>query len=192
MNKSSIFFDLPEGDMAPAIFEEIQDETELKKSKKLGLFDHLKAITQREYDSNYLLDTEDAKTFDIYMINRFLSMNPDWVFLINWLQQYTHDMSNELVYKLYANIIPKSNTFLKYVKGINTGYKKSLTELFAKHYECSRKQATELITILLRYDKGKKPRKKDDKLIIPPGHKMVIEIGRLYAISEKEMLKLLK
>ncbi len=190
MSKSSEFFDLPNSDMSPA-FEEIQ-KVEMTKSKKLGLFDHLKAITQREYDPTYLTDKEDAKTFDVYMINRFLSMNPDWVFLVNWLQQYTHEMSNELVYKLYSNIIPKSNTYLKYVKGIDTGYKKELIELFAKHYECSKREAIDLITVLLKYDKGKKPRKKDGELIIPPGHKLVIDIGRLYAIKEKEMLKLLK
>jgi len=47
------------------------------------LFDHLNAITA-EQDPKYFdkLSEEDLKSWSNFMINRFLSMKPEWVELI--------------------------------------------------------------------------------------------------------------
>lgn len=170
------FFEISE---EPFVYYEEKDENKdvtFQKSKRT-LFDHLKAITQKEYDPNYFKNYDDVKTFDVYMINRFLSMNPDWVFLINILQQYTHDMPTEMVYKVYSNIIPKSKIFLKYVKNQKRKiYKKELIELFSKHYECSNKDASDLITILFAYGES--------------GIRRIIEICKLYALKDEEIKKM--
>ena len=104
-------------------FEEPEQEEILIKPKKKekikgkGLFDHLKAIYLEPYDPNYFdnFSESDKKTFSPYMINRYLSMNSNWLFLTNFVQQYSFDMPVEALYKVYANLIPKGGTFLKFV-----------------------------------------------------------------------------
>ena len=82
------------------------------------LFDHIKAITN-EQDPKYYekLSEEDKKTWSNFMINRFLSMNPDWVDLIATILPLTQTLEPKDMYKLYINVIPKGRYFLKYMKG---------------------------------------------------------------------------
>lgn len=153
---------------------------EKEKLKGKGLFDHLKAIYQEPYDPDYFdkISEIDKKTFLTYMINRYLSMNYEWLFLVNIIQQYSFNMPNEIVYKLYSNFIPKGRTFLKWVKGKNIKkYNKDLVELISLYFEISHKQATEYITIFLSNDEWKK---------------RLIEICRMYGNTDEEIKRLLK
>ena len=53
------------------------------------LFDHLSHICEKQNLNYYdTLDEVDKKTFSIYMINRFLSMNIDYLPVVNEIQQY--------------------------------------------------------------------------------------------------------
>ena len=49
------------------------------------------------------------------MVNRFLSMNSNWLELVNEIQRY--DLPPEIQYKLYIDILPKRKVWLKYIKG---------------------------------------------------------------------------
>lgn len=79
--------------------------------KKKTLFDHLNQITKVK-NPNYwdTLSFEDKKTFDNYMIHRYLSMNMEWLDIIAQLQPYTQNLSKEMVYKVYSDLLPKSNS----------------------------------------------------------------------------------
>ena len=81
------------------------------------LFDHIRAITN-EQDPNYFtnLSEEDLKSWSNFMINRFLSMKPEWVELIATILPLTQTLEPAEMYKLYINIIPKGNHFLKAFK----------------------------------------------------------------------------
>lgn len=127
----------------------------VKKSKTL--FEHIKQITDYQTPNYWeTLSDADKKTFSVYMVNRFLSMNMDWTATIAEVQPYTQKLPPETVYKLYSNLIPKGRHFLKYISGEKTQkYEPWLVELVCKEYECSKSECNEYLTILYSTKEGK-------------------------------------
>ena len=122
-----------------------------------SLFDHIKAITN-EQDPKYFdnLSEEDKKSWSNFMINRFLSMNPDWVELIATILPLTQTLEPKDMYKLYINAIPKGRYFLKYMKGKSAEkYESLIIELIKKEYDCSETQAIEYLDILYSTREGR-------------------------------------
>ena len=114
------------------------------------LFDHLNALTA-EQDPNYFdkLTEEDIKSWSNFMINRFLSMKPEWVELIASIQPLTQSLEPEQMYKLYINILPKGKQYLKYTKGkAEDKYEQFLIDLIKREYDCSERQANEYVEVL--------------------------------------------
>ncbi|CAB4143304.1 Bacteriophage clamp loader A subunit [uncultured Caudovirales phage] len=121
------------------------------------LFDHLIALTA-EQDPYYFnkLTEEDKKSWSNFMINRFLSMKPEWVELIASIQPLTQTLEPEQMYKLYINILPKGRQYLKYTKGKSEDkYEQFLVELIKKEYDCSERQAIEYIEVLYSTREGR-------------------------------------
>jgi hypothetical protein len=121
------------------------------------LFDHLNAITA-EQDPNYFdkLSEEDLKSWSNFMINRFLSMKPEWVELIATLLPLTQTLQPKEMYKLYISIIPKGRQFLKYTKGKSEDkYEEFLIDLIKKEFQCSEKEALEYIEVLYSTREGR-------------------------------------
>jgi hypothetical protein len=121
------------------------------------LFDHLNAITA-EQDPKYFdkLSEEDLKSWSNFMINRFLSMKPEWVELIATLLPLTQTLQPKEMYKLYISIIPKSKQFLKYTKGKSEDkYEEFLIDLIKKEFQCSEKEALEYIEVLYSTREGR-------------------------------------
>jgi hypothetical protein len=122
-----------------------------------SLFDHIKAITN-EQDPKYFeqLSEEDKKSWSNFMINRFLSMNPDWIELIATILPLTQTLEPKDMYKLYINAIPKGRYFLKYMKGKSAEkYESFIIELLQKEYSCSENQAIEYLDILYATREGR-------------------------------------
>lgn len=121
------------------------------------LFDHLNAITT-EQDPNYFdkLSEEDLKSWSNFMVNRFLSMKPEWVELIATLLPLSQTLSPKEMYKLYISVIPKGKYFLKYIKGKSEEkYEEFLVELIKKEFLVSEAQAIEYIEILYSTREGR-------------------------------------
>lgn len=112
-------------------------------------FDHLNQII-KDKKPNYWksLSSEDKKTWNTFMINRYLSMNPEWIIIVDLFQKYNHFLDNKLCYIVYANYIPKGKSFLKYIKRDKDGTNKELYKYISKYYECSLKEAKDYINIL--------------------------------------------
>jgi len=132
----------------------------MKKKQKINqvktLFDHIKSITQIQ-DPKYWkkLSDADKRTWSTFMINRFLSMNPEWIQLISELDPYTigNQLNPELVYDIYSSILPKSKIFLKYIKGKNEHkFNKKLIELIKNHFECSNKESIDYLLLMDKSD----------------------------------------
>ena len=145
------------------------------------LFDHLNMITKVQ-DPDYFqkLTDVDKKTFSNYMILRYLSMNPNWIEIINNLQPLivNNKLKPELAYKLLIHVIPLTHIFLKYVKNSKEiNYNKDLIQLFIDHYSVSRSEAIDYLDILYTIENG------------------MFEIQRiikLYGYDDKEIKKLIK
>jgi hypothetical protein len=114
------------------------------------LFDHLNALTS-EQDPKYFekLSEEDIKSWSNFMINRFLSMKPEWVELVATLLPLSQTLEPEQMYKLYINVLPKGKQYLKYTKGkAEDKYEQFLIDLIKKEYDCSERQANEYAEVL--------------------------------------------
>jgi len=121
------------------------------------LFDHINAITS-EQDPKYFdkLTEEDLKSWSNFMINRFLSMKPDWVELVATLLPLTQTLQPKEMYKLYISLIPKGKHYLKYIKGKGEDkYEEFLIELMKKDYLCSERQALDYIEVLYASREGR-------------------------------------
>lgn len=145
-------------------------------SKTASIFDHLSNIQEKKtsWDS---LSEADRKSFSPYMINRFLSMNKEYIELVNECQKYTvGQLSARDTYKLYSDLLPKQKTFSKYIKGKKSDkYNSELVELLSKHYQISEKEATEYLDLFYL-----------DRL------NTLKEIIKKYGKNDKEVAKLLK
>ena len=140
------------------------------KDKKINkpdtIFDHLANITWKKTPWDKLNEPS-QKSFSPYLINRWLSMNPDLIEIVDIFQQYTiGPLSKKHVYQLYLDYLPKAKMFARYIKGKKQDkYNKELVQLIADHYQIARIEAeeyigllgkTNLIDILKRYGKNEK------------------------------------
>lgn len=145
-------------------------------AKPATLFDHLSHITDKKTPWDKLSEM-DQKSFTPYLINRWLSMNPDYIELVDMLQQYTiGGLDRKHVYQLYLDLLPKRKVYTKYIKGKDSDkYNKELIEFIALHYQVSERESYEYVAMLMDFDK-----------------EFLIDILAKYGKTEKEIKKLLK
>ena len=111
----------------------------------MNIFDHLKNITTTK--GPYLGD----EGWNNWMINRYLSMDPDYCEVVNYVQKNTWQMKGECLYNLYRDLIPKQYKFLKYIKAKNKKeFKAEEVEAVAAYFEISKKEAKECIEALTK------------------------------------------
>ena len=109
----------------------------------MNIFDHIKNITTNK--EPYLGD----EGWNNWMINRFLSMDPDYCEVVNVVQKNTWQMKGEYLYNLYKDLIPKQYKYLKYIKAKNKKeYKTEQVEAVQVYFEVSKKEAKEYIEML--------------------------------------------
>ena len=81
-------------------------------SKPATIFDHLANITWKKTNWNKL-DEASQKSFSPYLINRWLSMNPNYIEIVDMFQQYTiGPLSKKHVYQLYLDFLPKQKSII--------------------------------------------------------------------------------
>ena len=108
-----------------------------------NIFDHIKNITTNK--GPYLGD----EGWNNWMINRYLSMDPDYCEVVNLVQKNTWQMKGEYLYNLYKDLIPQQYKFLKYIKATKkSDYKKDDIDAVKAYFEVSEKQAKEYIEML--------------------------------------------
>lgn len=144
--------------------------------KAKSLFDHLSGITDKKVKWDSLSEL-DRKSFSPYMVNRFLSMNMDFIELVNEFQKYTvGGLDQREVYKLYSDVLPKQKQYNKYIKGKKVDkYQSELVELLSKHFLISEAEALEALDMYF------------ETSLIP-----LKEIIKKYGKTDKECEKLLK
>ena len=80
-----------------------------------SIFDHMSNLTDKKKPWNSISEA-DQKSFTPFIINRWLSMNMDFIEVINELQRYTiGQISPAETYKLYYEFLPKQRQFQFYV-----------------------------------------------------------------------------
>ena len=112
--------------------------------------------------------TEDEqKKFSPFIINRWLSMDKDFIEIVNYFQKYSiGTLEPREVYKWYCDMLPRGKRFNKYIKGKkDKKYNTELIDIMVQHFECSKSQVKdyldliakdELIDILEKYGMNEK------------------------------------
>ena len=119
--------------------------------------------------------TEDEqKKFSPFIINRWLSMDKDFLEIVNYFQKYSiGTLEPREVYKWYCDILPKGKRFNKYIKGKkDKKYNTELIDIMVTHFECSKSQVKDYLDLIAKNE--------------------LIEILEKYGMNEKTIKRLLK
>ncbi len=95
--------------------------------------------------------TEDEqKRFSPFIINRWLSMDKDFIEIVNVFQKYSiGTLEPREVYKWYCDILPKGKRFNKYIKSrIDKKYDIELINVLLNYFECSKLQVQEYLELI--------------------------------------------
>ena len=119
--------------------------------------------------------TEDEqKKFSPFIINRWLSMDKDFLEIVNFFQKYSiGTLEPREVYKWYCDMLPMGKRFNKYIKGKkDKKYDFQLINTMTTHFECSKSQVKDYLELI----------HKDE----------LIEILEKYGMNEKTIKRLCK
>ena len=135
-----------------------------------NIFDWLKHINQYKPPPDKFSD-KDWEVFNSYMIHRFLSMNKEFLEIVNFVQAYP-PQEKKAIYNIYREFIPKNNKWNKYIKSSVKQPNIDLVKIISDYYTCSQKAAKEYLNIL--------------------EESVVISILNNIGISQKDVKQLLK
>tara|TARA_R100001198_G_scaffold35335_1_gene19139 strand:+ start:45 stop:458 length:414 start_codon:yes stop_codon:yes gene_type:complete len=111
-----------------------------------NIFDWLKAINSTKPPVESFTD-KDWEVWNSYMIHRFISMNPNYIEVVNYVQDFP-PQEKKMIYSIYKEFIPKNNKWNKYIKSKVKQPNKDLVNHIKDYFECSFKEAKEYINIL--------------------------------------------
>ena len=103
-----------------------------------NIWDWLKQINYIKADPSSFSD-KDWDIWNSYMVHRFISMNQDYVDIVNEVQQM-HPQSKKEIYSIYKEYIPKNNKWNKYIKSNVKQYKSDLLKYLSQYWECSQNE----------------------------------------------------
>ena len=117
---------------------------------------------------------DEQKKFSPFIINRWLSMDKEFLEIVNFFQKYSiGTLEPREVYKWYCDMLPKGKRFNKYIKGKkDKKYNTELIDILVTHFECSKLQVKDYLELI----------HKDE----------LIEILGKYGMNEKRIKRLLK
>jgi hypothetical protein len=113
-------------------------------------FDHLKNLHTKKRIWNDFND-EEKKSFNVFIINKALSMNPNYLGIVNMVQNFTglnQILSQKEVFNLYYSLLPTKFRFYKWIKGEKTKKEKEKAEYLAMHFKVSTREAYDYLKIL--------------------------------------------
>ena len=95
-------------------------------------------------------DESEHKTFSPFIVNRWLSMDNDFIEIVNFFQKYSIGLlESKDTYKWYCDVLPKGKRFNRYIKGKKQKkYDKELVEMVCKYFEISKKECIEYIELM--------------------------------------------
>ena len=101
----------------------------------MTIFDWINQILVHKKPWNdFTLDEQ--KKFSPFIINRWLSMDKEFIEIVNYFQKYAiGTLEPREVYKWYCSVLPKGKRFNKYIKGKkDKKYDDWLIELLKKYF----------------------------------------------------------
>jgi hypothetical protein len=112
----------------------------------MTLFDWLEEITVKKTPPGDF-SKESWDSFNSYMVHRYLSMDINYIELVNYVQKI-NPQNKKQIYTIYREMIPKKKVWLKYIKPSKKQRPPYVAEYIAKYYECSLGEADYYIDII--------------------------------------------
>lgn len=113
---------------------------------------------------------EERKTYNPFIMNLWLSMEPDLLETIEFIQRY--QIPNKHHYNFYKLVLPKRNIYLRWIKSKKREYKPEVINIIASHYKISIREVYDSLEVL----------NKDT----------IIDILKMNSINDKQIKILLK
>ena len=128
-------------------------------------------VHKKPWDS---FSESDKKTFSPFILNRFLSMDKEFIEIVNMFQPYSiGTLESKDIYEFYRNLLPRGKRFNKYIKGKkDKKYDKELINVLVNYFECSILEVIDYLELMSK-----------DQL------KMILE---LYGVDPKKVRKYIK
>ena len=104
-------------------------------------------VHKKPWDS---FDETDQKSFSPFIINRWLSMDEEFIEVVNYFQKYSiGTLEPREVYKWYSDFLPKGKRFNKYIKGKkDKKYDPELINMMCEYFQCSKAEAKENLSLI--------------------------------------------
>lgn len=125
-------------------------KTSEEKVKSRGLFDHINHIREVKNKNYYVsLSEEEKKSFNKYMILRFLSMDVDIIEEISFVSKYFQNIPEEQFYQVMIDLVPKGRKFCKYIKGSTEGINETILDCICKKYNVGKRDAMDYYSVYI-------------------------------------------
>ena len=111
-----------------------------------NIWDWLKQINYIKADPSSF-SNKDWDIWNSYMVHRFISMNQDYIDIVNEVQSINPQNKKEN-YTIYREYIPKNNKWNKYIKSNVKQHKSELLTYLAEYWECSQNEVKEYLNFL--------------------------------------------
>ena len=104
-------------------------------------------VNKKPWDS---FSEEEQKTFNAFIINRWLSMDAEFIEIVNYFQKYAiGTLEPREVYKWYSDFLPRGKRFNKYIKSKKKKkYDSILIEMLCIYFQCSKKETEEYLELI--------------------------------------------
>ena len=104
-------------------------------------------VHKKSWDS---FEESEQKKFSPFIINRWLSMDKEFIEIVNYFQKYAiGTLEPREVYKWYCDVLPKGKRFNKYIKGKkDKKYDPELINILVKYLECSKLEVKEYLELI--------------------------------------------
>ena len=104
-------------------------------------------VTKKHWDE---FTVDEQKKFSPFIINRWLSMDKDFIEFVNVFQKYAiGTLESREVYKWYCDILPKGKRFNKYIKGKkDKKYDPELINMMCEYFQCSKAEVKENLSLI--------------------------------------------
>jgi len=112
----------------------------------MTVFNWLEEITVKKTPPNNFTQ-QDWDDWNSYMVHRFLSMNINYIDIVNFVQNINPQNKKE-IYTIYREMIPKRKIWNKYIKNQNKKDSKELEKIIANKLLIGCNEASSYIPIL--------------------------------------------
>ncbi len=112
----------------------------------MTVFDWLNEITVKKTPPNNFTQ-ENWDDWNSYMVHRFLSMNINYIDIVNFVQNINPQNKKE-IYTIYREMIPKRKVWNKYIKNQNKKDSKELAKIIANKLSIGSDEANSYIPML--------------------------------------------